>query len=64
MKRREPVRHMEAHGCHLLREGASHSIYTNPSNGAREAVPRHAEIKQHLAKSICRRLGIEVPKGA
>jgi len=45
MKRREPVRHMEAHGCHLLREGASHSIDTNPSNGAREAVPRHAEIK-------------------
>ena len=30
----------------------------------REAIPRHQEIKKHLARSICRRLGVEVPKGA
>jgi mRNA interferase HicA len=64
VKRRELVRRLEANGCLLLREGASHSIYTNPANGAHEAVPRHAEIKRHLAKSICRRLGVEVPKGS
>ena len=64
MKRRELVRHLEAGGCHLVREGANHSIYGNPASGAREAVPRHQEIKRHLARSICRRLGVEVPKGA
>jgi mRNA interferase HicA len=64
VKRRELIRHLEGHGCHLLREGASHSIYTNPANGVREAVPRHSEIKRHLARSICRRLSVEVPKGA
>ena len=64
MKRRELIRHIEGKGCQLLREGAGHSIYTNPANGVREAVPRHTEIKRHLARSICRRLGVEVPKGA
>lgn len=64
MKRRELVRYLEAGGCTLLREWANHSIYTNPTNGVREAVPRHQEIKRHLARSICRRLGLEVPKGA
>ena len=64
MKRRELIRHIEGKGCQLLREGASHSIYTNPASGVREAVPRHTEIKRHLARSICRRLGVEVPKGA
>ena len=64
MKRRELVRRLEAGGCQWLREGASHTIYTNPATGIREAIPRHQEIKKHLARSICRRLGVEVPKGA
>ena len=64
MKRRELVRHLEAGGCQFLREGASHTIYTNPTTGIREAIPRHQEIKKHLARSICRRLGVGVPKGA
>jgi len=64
MKRRELLAHMQAHGCQLLREGANHSIWVNPSTGRKEAVPRHAEIKRHLARSICRKLTIEVPKGA
>jgi predicted RNA binding protein YcfA (HicA-like mRNA interferase family) len=64
VKRRELLRHLEAGGCQLLREGASHSIYANPATGIREAIPRHQEIKKHLARSICRRLGVEVPKGA
>jgi mRNA interferase HicA len=64
VKRRDLVRHLELHGCHLLREGASHSIYTNPAEGMREAVPRHSEIKRHLARSIFRHLGVDVPKGA
>ena len=64
MKRRELVRHLEAGGCRFLREGSNHTIYTNPASGVREAIPRHPEIKRHLARSICRRLGVEVPKGA
>jgi len=26
MKRKELIRHLEAHGCELLREGGSHTI--------------------------------------
>jgi mRNA interferase HicA len=64
MKRRELLDHLAKHGCLLLREGSSHSIWTNTKTGRKEAVPRHAEIKRHLARSICRNLSIEVPKGA
>lgn len=46
-----------------LREGGSHSIWVNPGTGRKEAVPRHNEVKRHLARSICRNLSIEVPKG-
>ncbi|MDO8545167.1 MAG: type II toxin-antitoxin system HicA family toxin [Opitutaceae bacterium] len=64
MKRRELLAHMQAHGCQFLREGANHSIWVNPLTGRKEAVPRHSEIKRHLARSICRNLAIAVPKGA
>ena len=64
MKRRDLIRHLEEHGCSLHREGGSHSIYTRPETGHKEAVPRHAEIKKHLARSICRNLQVPVPKGA
>ncbi len=64
MKRRDLIRHLETNGCSLQREGASHSIYTNPATGRKEAVPRHNEIKRHLARSICRNLSVDVPKGA
>jgi hypothetical protein len=30
----------------------------NPSNGAVETVPRHAEIPDKLARKICKGLGI------
>jgi mRNA interferase HicA len=64
MKRRELVSHLQQHGCQLLREGSSHSIWTNPATGRKEALPRHQEIKRHLARSICRNLSVEIPKGA
>jgi hypothetical protein len=34
----------------LKREGASHSLRTNPKNGAMEAVPRHTEIPNTLVR--------------
>lgn len=36
MKRRDLIRHLEAHGCELLREGGKHSVY--PGNGIRPLV--------------------------
>jgi len=64
MKRRELVAHLQKHGCRLLREGASHSIWINPATDRREAIPRHSEIKRQLARSICRNLSVEIPEGA
>jgi len=48
----------------MVREGGSHSIWRNPVTGEIQAVPRHKEVKRFTTKSICRRLGITVPKGA
>ena len=42
----------------MEREGARHSIYTNPANGAKAPAPRHAEIDNRLACKICQQLGI------
>ncbi|MEQ1751560.1 MAG: type II toxin-antitoxin system HicA family toxin [Prosthecobacter sp.] len=64
MKRRELIRHLEEHGCMIHREGSSHTIYTRANSGHKEAIPRHSEIKRHLARSICRNLNVPVPKGA
>lgn len=58
MKRESLLRHLRRHGCHLKREGASHSLWTNPQNGSVEAVPRHTEISDLLARKICRNLAI------
>ena len=44
MKRREFVRGLIEHGCHLKRHGANHDLYLNPANGRVAPVPRHNEI--------------------
>jgi hypothetical protein len=61
MKRSSLLRHLRKHGCILKREGARHSLWTNPQTGAVEAVPRHGEIPNNLARKICRGLGIPDP---
>ena len=58
MKRGHLIRHLHAHGCVLFREGGNHSVYKNPSTGAMSTVPRHNEVKDVLARKICRDLGI------
>lgn len=60
MKRVDLVRHLEAHGCRLLREGGSHSIFVNVATRKVSTVPRHREIKEFLARKICRDL--EIPE--
>jgi hypothetical protein len=52
VKRRALVRHLEEHGCELLREGANHSIFVNRAAGKSSALPRHSEINDDLAKKI------------
>ena len=61
MKRVDLVRHLEAHGCTLLRDRGKHSVYVNPSNNQVSSVPRHREINDYLARKICRDLGIAEP---
>jgi mRNA interferase HicA len=61
MKRRDLLRHLEKHGCRLLREGGEHSIWENESNKLRTAVPRHREVITYTAKKICRQLSIPSP---
>ncbi|HCS93063.1 MAG: type II toxin-antitoxin system HicA family toxin [Thiohalocapsa sp. PB-PSB1] len=58
MKRGALLRHLRRYGCYLKREGSSHSLWCNPNNGAVEAVPRHSEIPNRLAKKICQTLAV------
>ena len=60
MKRSALLKHLRRNGCILKREGASHSLWLNPKTGAVEAIPRHTEIKNLLAKKICR--GLSIPE--
>jgi mRNA interferase HicA len=61
LKRRDLVRHLEAHRCELLREGANHSVYVNRSARKTSTVPRHREINDLLARKICRDLDVPEP---
>ncbi len=57
MKRRDLEQKLRIVGCYLKREGGSHSLWVNPKNGVVEAIPRHREIKEPLAKKILKNLG-------
>jgi len=59
VKRRDLERKLRIAGCYLKREGASHSLWINPRTGVAEAVPRHSEIKEPLAKKILKNLNSE-----
>jgi mRNA interferase HicA len=61
VKRADLVRHLNAHGCQLLREGGRHSIFWNPANRKTSAVPRHTEIVDPVASRICKDLGVPRP---
>lgn len=58
MKRSSLLQHLRKHGCYLKREGRAHSLWSNPATGAVEAIPRHAEIPDGLARKICRNLSV------
>ncbi|MBE9546636.1 MAG: type II toxin-antitoxin system HicA family toxin [Proteobacteria bacterium] len=58
MKRKEFIRQLLKDGCILLRHGAKHDIYLNPSTGKKQPVPRHSEIDDRLIKHIRKYLGL------
>ncbi|MFO8010282.1 MAG: type II toxin-antitoxin system HicA family toxin [Dehalococcoidia bacterium] len=59
MKRRDLIREIEKMGCVLIRHGSRHDWYHNPSTKISQPVPRHNEIKEHLAKHILKMLKTE-----
>lgn len=54
MKRRELERRLRGQGWKLLRHGGNHDIWTDGTE--EEAVPRHAEINERLARMILLRV--------
>ena len=56
MKRVDLIKTIERFGCVLLRHGAKHDWYTNLQTGISQPIPRHREIKEHLAKHIIKLL--------
>jgi mRNA interferase HicA len=61
LKRRDLIKHLEAHGCELLREGGNHSVYVNRGARKTSTVPRHREINDGLARKIYRDLEVPAP---
>jgi len=59
VKRHELERRLRIAGCYLKREGKSHSLWINPKTGVIEALPRHNESKEPLAKKILKNLNAE-----
>lgn len=60
MKRKDLERHLENHGCRLLREGTRHAVYVNVENGNMSTMPRHTEILTFTGRKICKDLGISL----
>jgi mRNA interferase HicA len=58
MKRNTLLKYLRKNGCYLKREGSSHSLWTNPKSGEVEAIPRHSEIADILARKICKGLSL------
>ena len=56
MKRKDLVREIEKRGCILIRRGARHDWYQNPTTKVSQPIPRHVEIKDVLAKHILKML--------
>jgi mRNA interferase HicA len=56
VKREALLKVLRRSGCYLKREGAAHSLWCNPHTGEIQAVPRHNEISEALAKAIIKAL--------
>jgi mRNA interferase HicA len=56
MKRTDLIRKLEEDGCVLVRHGGNHDWYRNPKTGMSQAIPRHREVNEFLAKHILKKL--------
>ncbi len=56
MKRKELERRIRRSGAVLVRHGSNHDWYRNPATGAYQAVPRHREVDEQLARKILKSL--------
>ena len=56
MKRKALIKHLEKHGCELLREGGKHTV-TSIAKGKATTIPRHRKSTS-FPKKICRDLEI------
>jgi len=61
VKRVDLIRHLERHGCQLLREGRNHTVYVNRAAKKSSTVPRHREVNEFLACKICADLQVPDP---
>lgn len=57
MKRRDLEKLLKNNGWYFLRSGSNHDVYTNGNET--EALPRHKEINEQLAKAIIKRRGLK-----
>ena len=57
MKRIDLIKKIEEMGAVLIRHGAKHDWYQNPETKISQPIPRHREIKEHLARHIIKLLG-------
>ncbi len=62
MKRIDLIRHLEKHGCELLREGGNHAVYVNRAVRKVATVPRHREINEFLSRKICKEPDVPQPQ--
>ena len=56
MKRVDLIRQIEQMGCVLIRHGGRHDWYQNPMTRVCQPVPRHREVKEHMARHIIKLL--------
>ena len=62
MKKRDLEKRLKTLGWKFLREGGSHEIWTNGVDT--QAVPRHTEINEYLARGILKLAKKNPPKEA
>ena len=60
MKRKDLLKKLAELGCTLARHGSNHDWYTNPNTQTSQAVPRHNEIDEYLAKTIIKALSKQI----
>jgi hypothetical protein len=63
VKRADLIRAVAELGCEPNWDGSrKHDWYRNPNTGVSQAVPRHREISEHLARHVLQMLANDPPK--